>query len=137
MFQLQGDTAIATGDNLDAEIDGFLLRSPSPSATSVGEFLRLYDGSSRDEVARRLIARGVSSSAVSGALTWLDASSKINTSKIWGALSVVSGAASAYHGYRRNQSIGWGVWWFIMGSVFPVITPAIGLAQGFGKRKTS
>jgi hypothetical protein len=44
-------------------------------------------------------------------------------------------AASTYHGYKRNQSIGWALWWGLMGAMFPVVTPAIGLAQGFGKRK--
>ena len=50
-------------------------------------------------------------------------------------LSVVSGVLSGYHGYRRNHSIGWGIGWFALGSLFPVITPTIAVAQGFGKRK--
>lgn len=41
--------------------------------------------------------------------------------------------ASAYHGYRRNDSLGWAVWWAAMGGIFPVITPAVALAQGFGE----
>lgn len=131
MFQLQG----GFGDALDSEIDGFLLRSPNPSSSAVADFLRLYSGEARDEAGRRLIAKGVSANAVSSALTWLDASGKWNTGKIWGVLSIASGAVSAYHGYKRNNSLGWGIWWFIMGTVFPVITPAIGLAQGLGKRK--
>lgn len=53
---------------------------------------------------------------------------------LW-TLVTLSAAASAYHGYRRNQSVGWAVWWGLMGYVAPVITPAIGVAQGFGKRK--
>jgi hypothetical protein len=50
------------------------------------------------------------------------------------ALSAGSSAASAYHGYRRNQSVGWALWWALMGGMFPLVTPAIGLAQGWGKR---
>ena len=50
-------------------------------------------------------------------------------------LGAVSMAASAFHGYKRNQSVGWAVWWGLMGSFFPVITPTIALAQGFGKEK--
>lgn len=47
-----------------------------------------------------------------------------------------SAAASAFHGVRRNGgSIFWGVWWFIMGAVFPTITPIVGAAQGFGRCK--
>jgi hypothetical protein len=42
-------------------------------------------------------------------------------------------AASAYHGYRRNRSVGWAIWWAAMGGLFPIVTPAIALAQGFGQ----
>lgn len=51
------------------------------------------------------------------------------------ALSLASAGASAYHGYKRNDSVGWAVAWGLLGGIFPVITPAIALAQGFGKRK--
>lgn len=53
----------------------------------------------------------------------------------WGLLSLGSTAVSAYHGYKRNDSIGWGVAWGVLGGLFPVITPAIAAAQGIGKRK--
>jgi hypothetical protein len=53
----------------------------------------------------------------------------------WGILGTVSMAASAYHGYKRNQSIGWALGWGFLGALFPVITPTIAVAQGFGKRK--
>lgn len=46
---------------------------------------------------------------------------------------VASVAAGAYHGYKRNNSVGWAIWWAIMGGIAPVITPAIAVAQGFGK----
>ena len=52
-------------------------------------------------------------------------------------LDTVSMAASAYHGYKRNNSIGWALWWGLMGAMFPVITPTIALAQGFGKPKSA
>ena len=51
-----------------------------------------------------------------------------------GTLQVASIGASAYHGYKRNNSVGWAVWWGLMGGLFPIITPAVGVAQGFGKR---
>ena len=53
-----------------------------------------------------------------------------NTSR---AIATLSGAVSAYHGYRRNNSVGWGVAWFLLGSMFPVIVPVIAVAQGYGK----
>jgi len=56
---------------------------------------------------------------------------------VWGLASTASLAASAYHGYKRNQSVGWAIWWGFMGGLFPVITPAIALAQGFGKKAKS
>lgn len=52
----------------------------------------------------------------------------------WAALSTASLALSAYHGYKRNDSVGWALWWGLMGGMFPVITPTIALAQGYGKR---
>lgn len=48
-------------------------------------------------------------------------------------LSVVSSAVSAYHGYKRNQSVGWAIGWALLGGMFPIITPVVALAQGYGK----
>jgi hypothetical protein len=53
----------------------------------------------------------------------------------WGLVAAASSAASAWHGYRRNNSVGWALWWALMGGMFPVITPVIGVAQGWGKRR--
>ena len=47
----------------------------------------------------------------------------------------MSMGASAYHGYKRNESVGWAIGWAFMGALFPVITPAVALAQGFGQAK--
>lgn len=49
-------------------------------------------------------------------------------------VEVASIVASTYHGYKRNNSVGWAIWWGLMGALFPVITPVIAVAQGFGKR---
>ena len=51
------------------------------------------------------------------------------------ALSWAAIAAGAYHGYRRNKSVGWAIGWALAGSFFPLITTGIAVAQGFGKRK--
>lgn len=56
------------------------------------------------------------------------------TRMVWGILSTASMAVGAYHGYRRNNSVGWALWWGLMGALFPVITPTIAVAQGFGKK---
>jgi hypothetical protein len=54
---------------------------------------------------------------------------------VWAALSIASTGASAYHGYKRNDSVGWAIVWGLLGGLFPVITPAVALAQGFGEPK--
>ncbi len=43
--------------------------------------------------------------------------------------------AGAYHGYKRNNSIGWAIGWALLAGFFPIITVPVSLAQGFGKRK--
>ncbi len=53
----------------------------------------------------------------------------------WGmALSAAGLGVGVFHGYRRNRgSIGWTLWWGLMGGLFPVITTAVALAQGIGQ----
>ena len=134
MLQLQG---LGAADTFDQEVERFLSWTPHPTSTEVANFLKLFSAAQRDEVGRRLVAHGVSSSTVASAMTWLNTASSWapHKNKVFGVLAMASAAVSAYHGYKRNESIGWGVWWFIMGSIFPVVTPVIGVAQGFGKRK--
>jgi len=52
----------------------------------------------------------------------------------YGVLSVAGGALSAYHGYKRNDSVGWAIGWGLLGAWFPIITVPVALAQGYGKR---
>lgn len=55
-------------------------------------------------------------------------------SAAWTVASIAGGALGAYHGYKRNRgSIGWAIGWALLGSIFPVITLPVSLAQGFGK----
>lgn len=54
---------------------------------------------------------------------------------IYATIATASMAASVYHGYKRNNSIGWALVWGLMGGLFPVVTPVIAMAQGFGKPK--
>ena len=44
-------------------------------------------------------------------------------------------AASAYHGYKRNDSIGWALVWGAMGALLPLVTVPVAFAQGFGQPK--
>lgn len=52
---------------------------------------------------------------------------------LFAIVDTASMAASAYHGYKRNNSIGWALWWGFCGTIAPIITPVIAMAQGFGK----
>lgn len=63
------------------------------------------------------------------------ASTATAISPFWAAASTLSAGLGAYHGYKRNQSVGWALWWALMGGIAPIITPAIAVAQGFGERK--
>lgn len=55
----------------------------------------------------------------------------------WGLLATAAAGASAYHGYKRNDSLGWAIVWGLLGGIAPVITVPVALAQGFGHRKRS
>lgn len=55
------------------------------------------------------------------------------TAVVWGVASAASSAACAYHGYKRNNSVGWAIGWAILGGMFPIIAPVIAFAQGFGE----
>jgi hypothetical protein len=54
---------------------------------------------------------------------------------LYSTLAIVAAGAAAYHGYKRNDSVGWAIWWGLMGAAFPVITLPIAFAQGFDARK--
>lgn len=41
----------------------------------------------------------------------------------------------AYHGYKRNESVGWAIGWALLGSIFPIVVIPVAFAQGLGKRK--
>lgn len=46
----------------------------------------------------------------------------------------VSVGLSAYHGYARDGSWLSAIVWGLLGGLLPVITPAVAVAQGFGKK---
>jgi len=53
----------------------------------------------------------------------------------WAVASTVGTAAGVYHGYQRNQSIGWALAWGLFGAVMPIVALPLAVAQGFGKKK--
>jgi len=55
--------------------------------------------------------------------------------QVFGIISLLATPILAYHGYRRNKSIGWAIVWGIVGGIFWPIAMPISLAQGFGEPK--
>lgn len=138
MIQLLG-APMLLGLGTGEPIDAFLLANPHPSSSDVASFLKAFGPDDRELMAQRLIGRGVSAATISSALRWLETTGRFKGAwpTISGVLVLASAGASAYHGYKRNDSIPWALWWFLMGSIFPVVTPVIGLAQGYGKKKAN
>jgi hypothetical protein len=54
---------------------------------------------------------------------------------IWRLLGVAGMAIGAYHGYKRNNSVGWAIGWGLLGGLIPIIVIPIAFAQGIGKPK--
>jgi len=52
---------------------------------------------------------------------------------VYSLLSLAGATTGAYHGYKRNNSVGWAIGWFLLGGMFPFITIPVSLAQGYGK----
>lgn len=55
---------------------------------------------------------------------------------IWALASVAGTAIGAYHGYKRNESVGWAIGWALLGGLFPVVVIPVAYAQGIGERKS-
>jgi hypothetical protein len=56
-------------------------------------------------------------------------------SAFWRALSLAGTGIGAYHGYKRNNSVGWAIGWGFLGALFPIIVIPVAFAQGIGKPK--
>lgn len=55
---------------------------------------------------------------------------------VYGVASTASVAGLAYHGYKRNRSIGWTVCWALVGGIFWPIAWGVALAQGYAKPRS-
>lgn len=47
----------------------------------------------------------------------------------------IGSLSAVYHGYKRNESIGWALAWGVLGLASPLVTNVIAIAQGYGKKK--
>lgn len=54
---------------------------------------------------------------------------------LYGIASAASSLGLAYHGYRRNDSVGWAIVWALVGGMFWPVGWGVALAQGYGEPK--
>jgi hypothetical protein len=52
---------------------------------------------------------------------------------IWGVISLSAAVLGTYHGYRRDNSIGWALGWGFFGATVPVIALPLMFAEGFAE----
>jgi hypothetical protein len=61
-------------------------------------------------------------------------------STMWQIVRLGAIGLAAFHGYRRNTSIGWAIGWAVAAGVSPptssIVVVALAFSQGFGKRRT-
>lgn len=61
----------------------------------------------------------------------------VESGPLWTMYSIahlVSMGVLGYHGYKRNDSVGWAIVWGLFGSiVWPITVPIAIFAQGYGK----
>ena len=53
----------------------------------------------------------------------------------WRLFSLAGAGLGAYHGYKRNDSVGWAIGWAFLGALFPIVVIPVAFAQGIGKPK--
>lgn len=51
---------------------------------------------------------------------------------VYPVLAAAGMAVGAYHGYKRDRSVGWAIGWGFLGGMFPYFVIPIALAQGIG-----
>lgn len=52
-------------------------------------------------------------------------------------LTAAGTVVGVYHGYKRNNSVGWAIGWGLLGGIFPYFVIPIAFAQGIDKKKGS
>ncbi len=125
--QLAVPVAIETYDQIGAPFPGqSVATDPAPIATPLqpnGQVVHATDGTARPA--------GYDMHSV-----WSHVGAE-RRGTIFGiaSLALISGVISGIHGWNRDKTsiAAWG--WFTLGSMFPVITPVVAIAQGYGKRR--
>lgn len=113
------------------------LQSRAADAVSLGDCACHKDDSNADKIPRPGAPEFIGDYVATGDGAAVSAIDKVDDAVHSGAGRSVAMAANAWHGYRRNGSIGWALGWAILGYAAPVITTVIATAQGFGHKKGS
>jgi hypothetical protein len=65
----------------------------------------------------------------------LEVNGTVRALKIAYAIAGLAGTGiGAYHGYKRNESVGWAIVWAFLGGIAPVVVIPVAFAQGIGKK---
>lgn len=109
------------------------------SPSDLADVLSAFGRDEREQLVATLIGAGADPRKVADAVSELEQRRIFDRKRqfravLW-SVALASGGLSAYHGYRRNEHVGWALWWFAMGTLFPVITPAVAFGQGFAQPK--
>lgn len=130
--------AASASSALADAVSAFLQTTPDPSSSDVASFFQTFpDRGARHAAAQALVTSGVDVNTVAHALTYVNTVDDMPASYIRGVLTLAAASTALYHGYRRNDSLGWGLVWFGSGIIFPLVTSVVSLAQGYGRRKGS
>lgn len=109
-----------TGTMFDDE-EAEQIANNAGGTTNASDALANGDTASSDTAASRVTARW------NAMPTWFKVVSK--------AAGIAGTVIGAYHGYKRNDSVGWAIGWGLLGGMFPVIVIPVAFAQGIGTRK--
>lgn len=109
------------------------------SPIDLADILDRLSRSDREQLVVDLMSAGVPAEKVNAALREVDMRRHLRLRRAFrvgfSLVGFASGAAGAYHGYKRNQSVPWAVVWFLGSALFPVVSVPIMLSQGFAKAR--
>ncbi len=134
-INLFGLGAASTALDIAALALTFVAKHPDTGIGDYQEFLASFAPADRAAAAQALVAAGADADRVAQALG--RATAPADRLVVIGAFdvpwyvtaaSVAGGVAGAYHGYRRNKSVGWAVAWGLLGSVFPLVVVPVAVS---------
>ena len=118
-----------------------LLAAQQLRPSELADLISRLSPAERKQVVIDLLAAGLDPVKVLSALRDLELQREVKIRRrmrtIWWTLATAAGGLSAFHGYRRNRSVGWALGWFAAGTILPLPTVVIAIAQGYGKPKAS